>query len=252
MSRAYGYIWGSVFVIAIWWILAAIIDSPALPTPIATIPVLVDNFSGLVPEFGISLFRILLAMLIGTVLGAPLGILIGRSMWADRLLTPVMYILYPLPKIVLLPILFVLIGIGGQSKVVLIAIAVFFQMAVTMRDAAKSVPRESVEAMLSFGAGRRQILGSVVIPNTLPSLFTALRVTTASAIAILFIAESMAGSSGLGYYIMHSWSILEYTQMFAGIVAMAFMGILLYELFDFCERRLTAWRQAENSQAMNP
>lgn len=248
MSRAYGYIWGSAFVIALWWVLAIAINSPALPSPIDTVPVLVDNFSALVPEFGISLFRIVLAMLIGTILGAPLGIFMGRSAWADRLLTPVMYILYPLPKIVLLPILFVLIGIGGESKVALIAIAVFFQMAVTMRDAAKAVPRESVEAMLSFGAGRRQVLASVIVPNTLPALFTALRVTTASAIAILFIAESMAGSSGLGYFIMHSWSILEYTQMFAGIVAMALLGILLYELFDFCERRLTAWREAENDK----
>lgn len=250
MSRAYGYIWGTVFVIALWWVLAVAINSPALPSPIETVPVLVDNFSGLVPEFGISLFRILLAMLIGTILGAPLGIYMGRSEWADKLLTPIMYILYPLPKIVLLPILFVLIGIGGEAKITLIAIAVFFQMAVTMRDAAKDVPRESVEAMLSFGAGRRQVLASVVVPNTLPALFTALRVTTASAIAILFIAESMAGSSGLGYYIMHSWSILEYTQMFAGIVAMAFMGILLYEFFDFCERRMTVWRATENEAAL--
>ncbi len=242
MSRAYGYIWGTIFVIALWWVLAIALDSPALPSPIDTIPVLVDTLFDLAPEFGVSLYRILLAMLIGTLLGAPLGIYMGRSTWADRLLTPVMYILYPLPKIVLLPILFVLIGIGGEAKITLIAIAVFFQMAVTLRDAAKAVPRESVEAMLSFGASRIRVLASVIIPNTLPALFTALRVTTASAIAILFIAESMAGSTGLGYYIMHSWSILEYRQMFAGIVCMAIMGILLYEIFDLCERRLTAWK----------
>lgn len=189
-----------------------------------------------------SLWRILLAMLIGKVLGAPLGLLLGLSRAADRFLTPVMYILYPLPKIVLLPILFVLLGIGGEAKVALIAIAVFFQMVITMRDAAKAVPKESVDAMLSFGAGRGLVFVDVVVPETLPSLFSALRVTTASAVAILFIAESMAGSTGLGYFIMHSWSILEYTRMFAGIIAMAVMGVLLYEAFDFAERRLTKWR----------
>lgn len=245
MSKASGYIWGTVFVLALWWLLAIAINSPALPSPLETVPVLVGNFYELVPEFGISLFRILLAMMIGTILGAPLGIFIGRSRYADALLSPVMYILYPLPKIVLLPILFVLIGIGGEAKIVLIAIAVFFQMAVTMRDAAKAVPRESVEAMLSFGASKWQVLIRVIVPSTLPALFTALRVTTASAIAILFIAESMAGSSGLGYYIMHSWSILEYRDMFAGIVVMGILGILLYELFDFFEHRLTAWRVSE-------
>ncbi len=242
MNKAVGYIWGTLLVIALWWALAAAIGSPALPTPAATVPALADNFSKIVPEFGVSLWRILLAMLIGTVLGAPLGLFLGLSRTADRFLTPVMYILYPLPKIVLLPILFVLLGIGGEAKVALIAIAVFFQMVITMRDAAKAVPKESVDAMLSFGAGRGRVFVDVVVPETLPSLFSALRVTTASAVAILFIAESMAGSTGLGYFIMHSWSILEYTRMFAGIIAMAVMGVLLYEAFDFAERRLTKWR----------
>lgn len=204
MNKAVGYIWGTLLVIALWWALAAAIGSPALPTPAATVPALADNFSRIVPEFGVSLWRILLAMLIGTVLGAPLGLLLGLIRAADRFLTPVMYILYPLPKIVLLPILFVLLGIGGEAKVALIAIAVFFQMVITMRNAAKAVPKESVDAMLSFGAGRGRVFVGVVVPETLPSLFSALRVTTASAVAILFIAESMAGSTGLGYFIMHS------------------------------------------------
>lgn len=242
MRRGWAYIWGTALVVLLWWGLAVAVSSPALPTPAATVPALADNFSKIVPEFGTSLGRILLAMLVGTLLGAPVGLVLGLNRLADRFLTPVMYILYPLPKIVLLPILFVLLGIGGEAKVVLIAIAVFFQMVITMRDAAKAVPKDSLDAMLSFGAGRLRVLVDVVVPETLPSLFSALRVTTASAVAILFIAESMAGSIGLGYFIMHSWSILEYARMFAGIIAMAVMGVLLYEAFDFAERRLTKWR----------
>lgn len=245
MRRGWAYIWGTALVVLLWWGLAVAVSSPALPTPAATVPALVDNFAKIAPEFGVSLQRILLAMLVGTALGAPMGLMLGLSRIADRYLTPVMYILYPLPKIVLLPILFVLLGIGGEAKVVLIAIAVFFQMVITMRDAAKAVPKDSLDAMLSFGAGRLRVFVDVVVPETLPSLFSALRVTTASAVAILFIAESMAGSTGLGYFIMHSWSILEYARMFAGIIAMAVMGVVLYEAFDFAERRLTRWRAVE-------
>lgn len=239
MRRAYGYLWGTVIVILLWWLLAVLVRSPALPTPLQTLPAITDNFDVIMPQFWISLGRILLAMLIGTVLGAPLGLLLGRSKRADKVLTPVMYILYPLPKIVLLPILFVLFGIGGEAKVILIAIAVFFQMIVTMRDAARAIPRESIEALISLGANRWQSFRAVIIPETLPSLFTALRITTATAVAILFIAESMAGSTGLGYFIMHAWSILEYARMFAGIVAMAIMGVVLYEAFDLAERKLS-------------
>ncbi|WP_251212444.1 ABC transporter permease [Adlercreutzia murintestinalis] len=242
MGKAVGYIWGTLLVIAVWWTLAAAIGSPALPTPAATVPVLIAQCGAIMPEFLLSLERILVAMLIGTLIGAPLGLALGRSRRADLILGPALYILYPLPKIVLLPILFVLLGIGGEAKVTLIAIAVFFQMVVTMRDAARAIPETAVESMRSLGAGRLSTFAHLIVPASLPSLFTALRITTGTAVAILFIAESMAGSTGLGYFIMHSWSLLEYARMFAGIIAFAVMGVLIYEAFDVAERRFSTWR----------
>lgn len=243
MRKTLGYIWGTVIVIALWWACAALIGSPALPTPVATIPALATSLGAIMPQFAVSLGRILLSMLIGVVLGVPVGLFIGRSRRADEILGPVLYVLYPVPKIVFLPVLFVLFGLGGEGKVVLIAIAVFFQIAVTMRDAAKNVPQGAIESMRSLGASRFAIYRDVTFPATVPDLFTALRITCGTAVAILFIAESMAGSTGLGYFIMHAWSLLDYTQMFAGIVAMALMGVMLYEAFDIAERHLTRWRR---------
>lgn len=244
MRKLVGYLWGTVFVIALWWALALAINSPALPTPDATWPALVDNFTRIMPEFWTSLGRIALSMLIGTVLGVPAGLWIGRSRRGDQIFGPVLYVLYPVPKIVFLPVLFILFGLGGQAKVILIAIAIFFQMVVTMRDAAKNVPQGAVVSLCSLGATKGQILREVVLPASLPDLFTALRITTGTAVAVLFIAESMAGSSGLGYYIMHAWSLLEYEQMFAGIIAMAVLGVVIYEVFEILEYRLTKWRRA--------
>lgn len=244
MRKLVGYLWGTVFVVALWWVLALAIGSPALPTPDATWPALVDNFACIMPEFWTSLGRIALSMLIGTVLGVPAGLWIGRSRRGDQIFGPVLYVLYPVPKIVFLPALFILFGLGGQAKVILISIAIFFQMVVTMRDAAKNVPQSAVVSLRSLGATKGQILREVVLPASLPDLFTALRITTGTAVAVLFIAESMAGSSGLGYYIMHTWSLLEYEQMFAGIIAMAVLGVVIYEAFEILEYRLTKWRRA--------
>lgn len=244
MRKLVGYLWGTVFVVALWWVLALAIGSPALPTPDATWPALVDNFACIMPEFWTSLGRIALSMLIGTVLGVPAGLWIGRSRRGDQIFGPVLYVLYPVPKIVFLPVLFILFGLGGQAKVILISIAIFFQMVVTMRDAAKNVPQGAVVSLRSLGATKGQILREVVLPASLPDLFTALRITTGTAVAVLFIAESMAGSSGLGYYIMHTWSLLEYEQMFAGIIAMAVFGVVIYEVFEILEYRLTKWRRA--------
>lgn len=238
MNRAFGYVWGTIFVVVAWWALAACIASPALPGPVQTVQELAANVDSLTPQFGISLGRLLAGLLIGTVIGAPIGMLSGMLPAVDRFVAPVVYILYPVPKIVFLPVLFVFFGLGGEAKVTLIAIAVLFQTAVTMRDAARAVPKGLIEAMRSLGGNGRHVFFHVVVPATVPSLFTSLRVSTGTAVAILFVAESMAGSTGLGYYIMHSWSMLEYARMFSGIVAMAIMGVALYEAFDLAERKL--------------
>ncbi len=240
MSRALRYVWATAFVLAAWWLLALAVASPALPGPVQTASELMANADTLAPQSAISLERLLVGLAIGAVLGAPLGLFSGMIGQVDRFIAPVAYILYPVPKIVFLPVLFVFFGLGGQAKVALIAIAVFFQMVVTMRDAARAVPKGLTEAMLSLGGDRRTVFFHVIVPATLPSLFSALRVSTGTAVAILFIAESMAGSTGLGYYIMHSWSMLEYARMFSGIVAMAVMGVVLYEVFDLAERKLSA------------
>ena len=73
----------------------------------------------------------------------------------------------------------------------------------------------------------------------MPQLFTTLRVSSAVAIAVLFFAEAIAGSTGLGYLIMNSWGMVNYPRMFAGIVALALLGVIFYELFDLIERRLS-------------
>ncbi len=236
MNKAVRYLWGTLVVILLWWLLAVCVSSPALPTPQTTVVELSQDLSSIIPQFGISLFRITTAMLIGTVIGAPLGLLTGFIPKVDKFFSPILYILYPIPKIVFLPVLFVFFGLGGQAKIILIAIAVLFQMMITMRDAARAVPESYLVAMRSLCATKWQIFREVIVPATLSDLFTALRVSTATAVAILFIAESMAGSTGLGYYIMHSWSLLEYARMFSGIVAMAIMGVLIYELFDLLEK----------------
>ncbi len=236
MRKLLGFIWGTAFLVALWWGLAILVNSPALPTPAATWPVFVETLPTLWPEACTSFYRIFVSMAIGTLLGAPAGLALGRSRVLDTLFSGVLYVLYPIPKIVFLPVLFLLFGLGGEAKIILITIAVFFQIMVTMRDAAKNLPPAIFDSMRSLGAGPVQTFVHVTLPATLPDLFTALRITTGTVVAMLFIAESMAGSTGLGYLIMHSWSLLYYNRMFAGILAMVAMGVTIYEFFDLLEK----------------
>ena len=227
------------FVLAGWHLTALALNTPALPTPLEAVGVFVQFAPSMLPDFEISFLRILVALAIGVALGLPAGLFLGRSRVAGDLFTPVLYILYPLPKIVLLPILLVLLGLGGAPKIALIALTVFFQVVVVMRDAARAIPEATVDSVRALGATRWDVVRHVVLPATLPQLFTTLRVSSAVAIAVLFFAEAIAGSTGLGYFIMNAWAMVNYPRMFAGIIALALLGVIVNEAFDVAERRLT-------------
>lgn len=242
-----GYLFAIVFILAGWQVTSLIVDNAVLPGPFDAIPMVGTYFGDLWPAFLVSLYRVVAAMLIGTVLAIPLGLMCGRSPRVDAVFAPVLYFLYPLPKVVLLPVLVVLMGLADAPKITLIALTIFFQVLVTVRDAAQGVPEESVMSMRSLGAGCFDIYRHVIVPATLPELFTALRISSGTAVAILFFAESLAGSTGLGYFIVDAWALLAYPKMFAGIIAMALLGVVLYEVFDVAERRLTRWRARERA-----
>jgi ABC-type nitrate/sulfonate/bicarbonate transport system permease component len=242
--RLLGYLGAAAFLLFTWELVALAVNSPALPPPTVAIPAFVDQIPALWQEWLISAYRVLAAMLLGTVLAVPLGLVIGRSPRLDALVAPVIYVTYPIPKVVFLPVFLVLLGLGDLSKIALIALIVFFQILVTARDAAKAVPEASVVSVRSLGASSGQVFRHVVFPASLPEVFTALRIGTGTAIAVLFLTESIAGSSGLGWYIVDAWGRIDYPAMFAGIIAMALLGVVLYEALDAVELWATRWRRA--------
>jgi NitT/TauT family transport system permease protein len=144
--------------------------------------------------------------------------------------------------VVFLPVIIVLYGIEDESKIVLIAIVVFFQILVVVRDEALNVPPELVESVRSLGAGRRALYWYVYLPSSFGAVLTGWRVSVGTAVAVLFIAETTAGSLGLGYYITNSWFRLRYPQMYIGILAMSLLGIILYLATDVLERLFRRWK----------
>lgn len=243
--RALGYVGASLVLLVGWQLLSLALQSPALPGPGKALPEFVELMPILLPHALLSLARILAAMLIGTVLAVPLGLAIGRSKKADSLFGPLIFLTYPVPKIVFLPIILVLFGLGNTSKIVLIGMIVFFQILVTARDAARGVPESAVLSVRSLGATRLDIVRHVVFPAALPEIFTALRIGIGTAIAVLFFSETIAGTDGLGWFIIDAWGLIDYPRMFAGILAMALLGVVLYEALDVAEAWATRWKGSE-------
>ena len=238
-----GYLGASLVLLAGWQLLSWAIGSPALPGPVPALGAFGAGVAGgdIVPHLLSSAWRVLAATALGTVLAVPLGLVLGRSPRLDAVAAPLIFLTYPVPKVVFLPVLLILLGLGDASKIVLITLIVFFQLLVTARDASRAIPPGSVLSVRSLGAGRADVFRHVVFPAALPDIFTALRIGTGTAVAVLFLAESIAGRTGLGYYIVDAWGRLAYDAMFAGILGMALLGVALYEALEFAEARMCRW-----------
>ena len=200
-------------------------------------------------HFGISAYRVVAGIVFGWMAGFPAGVLLGYSVQTDRILAPLVFMTYPIPKIVLLPLILLFFGLGDLSKIVLIFIIVFFQILMTTRDGARGIDQKYFDSLRSLGAGDRVVLREVVVPASLPASFTALRIGIGTAISILFFVESFATTSGLGYIIMDAWARMDYPAIFVGIVGMSLLGVLLYEVLNVLESHVCAWKFAAREEA---
>lgn len=233
-----------ILLLIIWEALARVLNISVLPPASAVLFVFFREFPG---ELGRHLLtsagRTLASIATAVVLATPPGLALGQSKTIDRIFSPLIYIAYPIPKIVFLPIVLLLLGIGDISKIFLITLILWFQILVVVRDEASAIRPELIHSVRSLGAGRRALFRFVYLPACLPAVLTAIRVSIGTAIAVLFFAESFATTSGLGYYIIvDTWGRLDYTSMYAGVIAMSLLGLMLFFSVDYLERRLCPWK----------
>jgi ABC-type nitrate/sulfonate/bicarbonate transport system permease component len=230
----------------IWQLASMIIDKPILPPPCEVVRAFVLSLpQDLGKHILVSAWRVVASIAIAIAFAVPVGLGLGLSPTASRLAAPVIYLLYPIPKIVFLPVILLLLGIGNLSKIFVISLILFFQMLVVVRDEAANIRPELVASVRSLGAGRRALFTYVYFPACLPAVLTSLRVSIGTAIAVLFFAESFATTTGLGYYIIvETWGRLDYAEMYAGVIAMSLLGLALYFAVDNIQRRMCPWLAA--------
>jgi len=168
---------------------------------------------------------------------------LGQYPRLNRIFSPLIYLIYPIPKVVFVPIVLLFFGVGDLAKIALIFMILFFQILVLVRDQAAAIRPELIQSVRSLGAGRRALFRFVYLPASLPAILTALRQSVGTAVAVLYVAELFATQRGLGYYIYYSGSTLfDYPAMYAGILALSMMGVGLYFGVDWLERRVSPWQ----------
>ena len=230
--------------LAVWQIAALAVDLPILPAPLRVFNVLVQELQNdLLRHFAFSLWRVFAGMALSVLVAAPVGLAIGGSKKLNRVFSPLIYLLYPIPKVVFVPVVILFLGIGDTAKIAIMFLILFFQIVVLVRDQAAGLPPQLIQSLRSLGAGRRALFRFVYLPASLPAILTALRQSIGTAVAVLYITELSATKYGLGYYIYyHGSTLLDYPAMYAGVVAMSLLGLGMYFSVDWLERKWCQWK----------
>lgn len=243
--RASRYVPAVIFILLGWELASRVLGPFLLPAPADVLACFGAAVRTHVfwEHAGASCWRALAGLGLGWCAAFPLGLWLGAARAADKALSPLVFLTYPLPKIVLLPVFLSLFGLGDAPKILLIALTAGYQILVVTRGGVQNLDRGYLTAFQSLGGTRGQLLRHVLIPAALPDAITALKVASGTAVAVLFIAESFATQRGLGFLIMDAWGRSDQEEMFVGILAMSLLGVLLYEGCNGLEALFCRWKR---------
>ncbi|MGJ7536515.1 MULTISPECIES: ABC transporter permease [Variovorax] len=238
---------GIVIFLALWEALPrlGIVSDAYLSPPsavIASIAQLVDT-GQLWKHMAASLQRSLWGLVLASFFGVVLGLLIGSSKRLAAIVDPVLQLFRQTSAFALFPVFILFLGIGELSKVAIIFWASFWPVLLSTVSGVKQVDRLLVNSALSMGASQRFIFFKVVLPASLPSIFTGVRLAGAYSITALVAAEMIGAHSGLGFLTLNSQETFQIPTMYAGILLLAVLGLVLNYLLALLERRLLRWRR---------
>ncbi|MDL2215386.1 ABC transporter permease [Dysgonomonas sp. OttesenSCG-928-M03] len=227
----------------IWYIASILADIKALPSPFDVYTAYGKAFdNGIFDHTFASLRRIVIALVISLVLALSLGILMGYNYKVNKVLSPLVYFSYPLPKLAILPVVMILFGLGDLSKVIIIVLIIVLQLTINIRDAVKNIPKEDYDILTSVRASSFQKIRHITIPAILPEVFSSLRVALGIALSALFFTETFGTDKGLGFYITDSWMRIDYIQMFFGILTLSVLGLIIFILLDILNLIVCKWK----------
>lgn len=233
----------SIIFIGIWWLISTNLNEAFLPSPDKVFKEMYNQFKlGLLtPHLFISLFRVFSAIFCAFIPALILGIVSGRNKNIDKIISPIIYILFPIPKVALLPIILLFFGLGDLSKIFFVSLIIFFQFYLNIRDECVNLSQKYFDSLSTLGGKSMDIHIHIILPAILPRIFSSLRMTLGTAIAVLFLAETFATRKGIGWYIMDAWSRIAYVEMYSGITALSLTGMGLFILIDFLEKYFCPW-----------
>jgi ABC-type nitrate/sulfonate/bicarbonate transport system permease component len=244
--RWYGSLAAFVVVIAIWQAAGSLgwVSALFLPSPVAILHALIAlTMSGeLLRHIAASAERIALGWVLGTTAGLALGLAMGLWGLARSVGMSVVSALFPIPKIALLPLLILWLGIGEPSKVATIALGVFFPTVIATYSGVDAVPRTLIRMAQSFDLPFPAIVRKIVLPAALPSILSGFRISASIALLLVVSAEMIGADRGIGAFVLQAGNLMQTDQLLAGVVVLSIFGLVVAKVIGLLEARLLAWR----------
>lgn len=235
-----------VALVALWQLVTGtgLVSPIFLPSPMRVLRALWDlAITGdLWRHLSASLMRIGYGWFIGTAFGVGVGLMIGLFTVSRAVGLPLVAAFFPIPKIALLPLLILWLGIGEGSKVATIALSVFFPTVISTYSGVDSVPRNLIRMAQSFNVPLWRIIARVLVPGALAGMLAGFRISIAAALLVLVAAEMIGAQYGLGAFLILTGNMMQTDRLMAGVVVVSILGLTMSLIVGFVERRLLRWR----------
>src|SRR4051812_44043914 len=233
--------WAAVLLLWQWTAMRGAPDFVLPPLEIAKQFIAALATRELYADAAASLMRALPGFAVGVALGIVLGLAAGIARTFDEMLSPLVFLTYPVPKIVMLPVFMLWFGIGDISKILIIALACFYPSFINAFYGAKATPRILVWSARNMGASQAQIFRRVVLPGALPLIFAGMRVSLALSFIVMFATEMINARSGLGHLIREAENGLRFDLMYVALLTIAILGYAGDRLLRFSREKLLPW-----------
>jgi ABC-type nitrate/sulfonate/bicarbonate transport system permease component len=230
------------------WELAArlhLIDTRFFPAPSSiagTFAAQIQNGS-LLSNTGISVLRLVFGFLLGALPALAVGLVMGLYRPVRIIVEPLILATYPIPKSAILPLILLIFGLGEPSKIVMVAIGVFYPVVINTASGVMQIPTMYLDVGKNYGANRWQTFRTIALPGALPFIMTGIKLGAGLGLILIAIAEMIGAQSGLGYMIWNAWQILSVNTMYVGLITIAIVGFALTAILNEVERFLVPARQ---------
>lgn len=192
-------------------------------------------------NLSITLFRVFAGFLIGTIPGLAVGLVMGASERIRLLLDPLVAATFPIPKLAIFPLLMIIFGIGEPSKIMAIAIGCFFLVLINAMAGVRNINKVYFDVAKNYGASNRKLFTRVILPASLPMIFTGIRLALGTSLIVVVGVEFVSANYGVGALIWNAWQTFEIEKLYVGILLCAALGILFTGALKRAEAWLTPW-----------